>query len=242
MAQISESIVKSFLSSNLNALIIEDIWKSPYRFDSGCVENHNGETIAARTSIGVRGATICFDLDVLFDQLKQLSVEEATIRIAALAFHEHIHHFQSVNDSMEKNEDAAYKIAAYVRTTAKFAQVPLLQWEGASAFTSRYQVVNKCKRDSKVLSFGRVFYRFDVNTSVLPTAVGAKLVQGLSSSYGVSIVDTGDSKILTLTGWVDFGFNLFQSVDTVERQAEALFKVMNEQYPNSLSISCNPPK
>jgi hypothetical protein len=102
----------------------------------------------AVTGIGARApheqSVICFDVSensTLLQQVKDLSYEEALKRVASLAFHEHVHHFQEdIPSQIEANEYEAYQLAAYVRSSATFAQVPLMTW---SLGTQRTLVAGK---------------------------------------------------------------------------------------------------
>lgn len=79
------------------------------------------------------GGRICFDVPALVKQFKTsgLGIEDAVIKIAALAFHEHVHHFQMESSDpsvIQAQEDEANAVGGYVELTAKVAQVPLLKW------------------------------------------------------------------------------------------------------------------
>ena len=52
------------------------------------------------------------------------------IHLAALALHEHVHHFQNTLAGSTINEAEAYRFAAYVQLTAKVGQLPVLTWVG----------------------------------------------------------------------------------------------------------------
>jgi hypothetical protein len=79
------------------------------------------------------GGRICFDVRGLVKQFNTSGIrpEDAVIKIAALTFHEHVHHFQdeaSDPATIQRQEAEANAIGGYVELTAKLAQVPLIQW------------------------------------------------------------------------------------------------------------------
>ena len=82
----------------------------------------------ASAKIGEIGGEICFDTQKLAQAYSALSPEEAMIRLASLAFHEHVHHFQEPSTGLDANEKEAYGLAAYVQLTARVAEIPVLQW------------------------------------------------------------------------------------------------------------------
>lgn len=99
--------------------------------------------VRASTSTGSNGipnigGRVCFDLPGLVSDFRGqgLSVEDAVIKLAAVAFHEHVHHFQegtSDTNTIMQEEDEANNLAGYVELTAKLVQVPLLKWSGSSS-------------------------------------------------------------------------------------------------------------
>lgn len=78
------------------------------------------------------GGEICFDQDELIAVYSKMSLDEEqlTIRLAALAFHEHVHHFQAYEEGKSReHENEANGVAGYVQVTARLAQMPVLRWE-----------------------------------------------------------------------------------------------------------------
>lgn len=95
-----------------------------------CVDAFNNK-VPASTQIGKLGGRICFDLQKLVAAYKGFAEEDVMIQLAGLAFHEHVHHFQTPSRDIkviEKNEYEANLVAGYVLVTAKFVQIPLLEW------------------------------------------------------------------------------------------------------------------
>lgn len=125
---------KVFLSYPGVNLLLEDILKSRYYISENaeCRDAYNNE-VGASARIGEKGGVICFDIQKIAYSTRSLSAEKAMIKLAALAFHEHVHHFQNIsgNDTkkIEANEYEAYALSAYVELTAKTAQVPILKWD-----------------------------------------------------------------------------------------------------------------
>jgi len=99
-----------------------------YVIEARCHDAYDN-SVAASAHIGDVGGPICFDVERLADSYRELSREEGMIRLAALAFHEHIHHFQDPKSPIEEIEREAYRVGAYVELTAKVVQEPLLKWD-----------------------------------------------------------------------------------------------------------------
>jgi uncharacterized protein YfiM (DUF2279 family) len=77
------------------------------------------------------GGKICFDVNGLVQDFKGISLEEAAVRLAALAYHEHTHHFQFATDdaaAIKKQEAEANGIGGYIFRTARLSQIPVLEW------------------------------------------------------------------------------------------------------------------
>jgi hypothetical protein len=122
-----EQVQDEEVKTNLQKLpLADDIATSEYFIAdvNQCVDRFD-KKVPASTEIGKPGARICFDVVKLVEDYKNLSEEETMIRLAGLAFHEHVHHFQVLGD---KNEDEANKIGGYVLVTAKYTQIPVLEW------------------------------------------------------------------------------------------------------------------
>ncbi|MGE0764300.1 MAG: hypothetical protein AB7N80_13550 [Bdellovibrionales bacterium] len=116
-----------------------------YELSANCTSDL-GPEVAAATIFGSRetdgklavnlGGKICFDLNKLLKlyQGSALSQEQLLIRLAALAFHEHVHHFQIDDVRLnEENEREADRLGAYVQLTARAAQNPSLKWDPVAA-------------------------------------------------------------------------------------------------------------
>lgn len=110
-----------------------DLNKSTYyeaSKDQPCVDEFNN-SVPASTHIGQIGAGVCFDIPKLVSAYKDYSEEEVMIHLAGLAFHEHVHHFQTPSRDLgqiQKLEDEANRVGGYILITAKFVQVPVLEW------------------------------------------------------------------------------------------------------------------
>jgi hypothetical protein len=102
-----------------------------------CHDSLNAE-VPASAKIGEIGGKICFDTKKIADEFHDLSQEEVMIRLAALAFHEHVHHFQKPETDLKINEDEAYNLSAYVKITAKLTQIPVLKWSDANLEQAYY--------------------------------------------------------------------------------------------------------
>jgi hypothetical protein len=126
--QVEDAQVKSTLSRiSVAALRADILTRDNYKSGSRCQDSYN-LAVPASAKIGDQGGEICFDTALISEQLKGQSVEEGFIRLAALAFHEHVHHFQSPSTDLKKNEDEAYHVSDYVLLTAKTVQMPSLKW------------------------------------------------------------------------------------------------------------------
>ncbi len=101
---------------------------SNYYEASRCVDA-GARDVHASAKIGEIGGKICFDVVKLADQYKNISRTEAMKRLAAVALHEHTHHFQNPRTPIAQNEHEAYLISDYVGLTATYAQIPTLIWE-----------------------------------------------------------------------------------------------------------------
>ena len=92
-----------------------------------CRDTLNVE-VAASAKIGDVGGKICFDAKRIASQYRNLSEEALMVRLANIAFYEHVHHFQKSSDSLAENETEAHHLSAYVQITARLVQIPLLKW------------------------------------------------------------------------------------------------------------------
>ncbi len=105
----------------------EDINASPYIAPYRCPDIESGKS--ATTRIGKRNDEICFDIESLLREYRSLTIEETLIRLASVALHEHVHHFQNKRKPKNENEEEGLLVSAYVRLTAKIKQIPSLKWE-----------------------------------------------------------------------------------------------------------------
>jgi hypothetical protein len=127
--QISNSGVRLLLKAIIaNGALAKDIEIAQYTPTPGCRDSLD-QSVNAAAAIGKPGTPICFDVVQLAEEYKGMDGEAAMIRLASLAFHEHIHHFQSPVVALKRNENEAYLISAYVELTAKFLAPPVLKWE-----------------------------------------------------------------------------------------------------------------
>ncbi len=128
----NSQIVKAAFQRMLKDNQLEKDIQTPknYYLGNNCLDAYN-KKVSASTLIGVPGAKVCFDKAKLLIDLQRLSLEEVMIRLASIAFHEHVHHFQvrSSNPAeIKRNETEAYHVSAYVLITAKTVQMPVLKW------------------------------------------------------------------------------------------------------------------
>lgn len=108
--------------------LFNDIEKSKYFVSNSCKDSFN-ELTPASTLVGQLGSAICFNTNKLVTAYKGLNEEEVMVKLASLAFHEHVHHYQRADkEKMSRNEDEANRLSGYVMITAKFVQLPLLKW------------------------------------------------------------------------------------------------------------------
>lgn len=129
-----------------------------------CRDAYNKE-VPASAEIGKVGGRICFDVEKLTELYKSLNDEEVMIHLAALAFHEHVHHFQKVSQDekvIKKNEEEANRLAGYVLVTARFVQIPTLQWapSGVDDFDEIKVLYDKIRAKEKAfLRVPEAFYK-----------------------------------------------------------------------------------
>jgi hypothetical protein len=118
-----------------NGLISDIQTPNNYVFNQGCPEapgrppsqiveskasligESNYERFAC-TPIGVKGGSINFEIKKLSEYYKGLNNQELLIRLASLAIHEHIHHFQNPAVELQIHENEAYALSDYVYLTA----------------------------------------------------------------------------------------------------------------------------
>jgi hypothetical protein len=114
-----------------------------------------GKKARSSTIMGKIGAAICFDIEDLAEDYKDFSSDEVMIQLAALVLHEHVHHFQrktNVVAEIQKNESEANHLAGYLLVTAKFVNLPLLEWTRPLAmecpnFVGKYKCVQDTNPD-----------------------------------------------------------------------------------------------
>lgn len=132
--KVSNSVARSFFgqSPGLDELR-KDISETTYVIskDGDCLDEFD-KKLKVGTKVGVPRAPVCFDLKALSADYNGVNTELVMVNLAAVAFHEHMHHFQT--DPMENTslfatlEDDAYQISSYVMRTAK-GSLPILKWE-----------------------------------------------------------------------------------------------------------------
>ena len=127
---IKNKVVKKYLG-NRKELEKDILTRNNYVFatEKQKCTNVFGEVKEAATVFGDVGGIICFDIDLLVEKMRDLNDELRMIRLAALAFHEHVHHFQIYKpgryDFLEKE---AEEVGGYVELTAKYSLIPTLRW------------------------------------------------------------------------------------------------------------------
>lgn len=137
ISQIQEYKIKAlFVEMMKDDSLKMDIQKSRYYISANC-KGYDQEKTPASTSLGVSGSDICFNIEKLIQRFKNLTDEAMMVELAGLAFHEHVHHFQKApsthnNEELikkhEQIENNANAVGGYILITAKYVQVPLLQW------------------------------------------------------------------------------------------------------------------
>jgi hypothetical protein len=133
LINIKDSSVASIFSILLQDQRLQKDILTPgnYVASDSCSSGTDPSSLASAT-FGDVGGKICFDVRKLANSYANLSEEQLLIRLASLALHEHVHHFQAPtedNSLLLAYEDEAYSIAAYVNKTARLAQEPTLRWE-----------------------------------------------------------------------------------------------------------------
>lgn len=92
--QVSDAEVKSVFERVMaNQALAKDIEASTYTLGDKCLDAYSN-SVPASTVVGAEHAEVCFDSAKLEAELSNLSSEEMMIRLASLAFHEHIHHLR----------------------------------------------------------------------------------------------------------------------------------------------------
>lgn len=107
-----------------------DILQSPYYTKNKCQDEFQ-KSVHASSLFGKQSSPICFDTEKLTMELKSASQEESLLKLAAIAFHEHIHHFQSRpmnHEQIEAKEKQAYDFQVYALNTAKIFSNALPIW------------------------------------------------------------------------------------------------------------------
>jgi len=124
----SKNVKMSFANMIKDGRLQADISLPNNYIPKGSCRDFYNEEVPAATQIGALGTEICFDTKKLAAIFKDASSEVMMIKLASLALHEHAHHFQNPNISIEQNERSAYLVSAYVELTAKTKLVPTLEW------------------------------------------------------------------------------------------------------------------
>ena len=100
------------------------------------------QAVPASTRVGKIGSQVCFNVDKLAASYRGLGDEDLMVQLASLAFHEHIHHFQTFSqDAIKKNEADANRVAGYILITAKFVQLPILKWTRPGSGPAEFQAI-----------------------------------------------------------------------------------------------------
>lgn len=121
-------VVKVVLTRILKNMDLQkDIISSPYVVSSSC-HDYYAKEVPASAGIGDLGGKICFNIEELSREYKDLSVQDMFLNLSVLTLHEHIHHFQPPSAGEKLNEREAYLVAGYVRTSAYFPKVPDIAW------------------------------------------------------------------------------------------------------------------
>ncbi len=98
-----------------NQALVNDIQTSGnYTIGTDCKDAYSN-SVPASTVIGDVGGKICFNSVQIAADIQNLNQEDGMIRLAALAFHEHVHHFQNASAGATVNEAEAYQFAADVQ-------------------------------------------------------------------------------------------------------------------------------
>lgn len=150
ISQIQEYKVKTLFVEMMNNNSLKvDIQNSRYYISTEC-KGHDQEKTPASTSLGVPGSDICFNIEKLILRFKSLTDEAMMIELAGLAFHEHVHHYQkeplarSKEELIKKHEQLennANALGGYILITAKYVQIPLLQWSLSGNNTRDFSLI-----------------------------------------------------------------------------------------------------
>lgn len=163
VSEISDPTVQNILSQlMMSSSLLTDLQNSVYTDRNGnntpCL-SESGENGFASTPFGLHnqpsiGSPVCFEIEKIAKDYEQkgLSSEQGMIELAALAIHEHIHHFQAdplegidpalypqviasaqYQQTRAQLEDQANAVGAYLRNTAKILQVAVLKWDPAAS-------------------------------------------------------------------------------------------------------------
>jgi hypothetical protein len=144
LEQIADSRIRRILKQvSVRGALQKDVEISRYEASSRCMAD-SSDSVPASTEVGKLGGKICFNLEKLAQQYSSLSSEELMIRLASLAFHEHIHHFQLVSESREINEKEANEFSAYVQLTAKATRMPSLKWVSPAGTSYARRLPREC--------------------------------------------------------------------------------------------------
>ena len=137
--EIENAEIRQVVPRLLSQGLLKDVKSFDNYYFGDCLDAQDS-SVPASTEFGHKdgnqckpniGGKICFNPNKLVSiyESEGLSEEQLLIRLASLAIHEHVHHFQCVEDSTDqKLEDQANQVAAYVQLTARLSQMPVLKW------------------------------------------------------------------------------------------------------------------
>ena len=150
VSQIQEPKVNTFFTEVMkDDRLKTDVQKSRYYLGENC-QGYDFEKTPASTTLGVVESDICFNIEKLVQRFKNLTDEALMVELAGLAFHEHVHHFQKKPIAFKKDELAkkheelesiANAVGGYVLITAKYVQVPLLQWSISESSKRDFSII-----------------------------------------------------------------------------------------------------
>lgn len=145
LSQIEDGQVRTLFQTLMqNNKLKQDIINSKYAeaTEAKPCEDAYNEAVSASTEVGKPGAEICFDIKKLAKSFGSLTEEELMVKLASLAFHEHVHHFQEFSkEKIKQNENEANRISGYILLTARFVQLPVLKWTKPSQDSNDFQSI-----------------------------------------------------------------------------------------------------
>lgn len=133
--KIDDPVVRALLTpkEKIEALRADVLASEYVEAHPGTCKDAYDESKSASAGIGDRGGPICFDVAALALELHQKSQQEILIAMAAVAAHEHQHHMQEdprgEPSRIAALENEAKALAAYITLTARYSQMPTLQWQ-----------------------------------------------------------------------------------------------------------------